>query len=71
MTAVTGWLPYQVHEMDLVSPTEISARISAAGAETGMRRYNVCYAHIISYPVSVVPPLNSVLFLKIGEKRVV
>ena len=39
-------------------------------AETVMRRYNARSADIISYTVSFVPPLNSVLFLKIWEKRV-
>ena len=32
-------------------PAESSARISAAGAETGMRRYNARYAVIISRPL--------------------
>ena len=34
---------------EYVSPTELSARISAVDAENGMRRYNVRYAHIIPY----------------------
>ena len=40
-------------------PAEFSARFSAVNAETGMRRYNDCFAVIIPYFPSCVIPLQN------------